>query len=74
MTSVTVCIEASRYVDSDDCLADAARDYAAAVEGLDGWDLDARWEDSQRETILLSVPEWVSCYATPSWAKPLSAR
>lgn len=71
--TMTVRIDARRYVDSDDCLSDAARDYTAAVEGLDGWDLDARWEDDQRETILLSVPEWSSCYAMPSWAKLPSA-
>jgi hypothetical protein len=60
MTTITVRINASRYADSDDCLSDAARDYAATVAGLDGWDLAARWEDGQRETILLSVPEWAT--------------
>lgn len=53
--STTVSIPARRYVDSDDCLADAARDYAAEHD-LVGWDLSPRWEDDQRDTILLTVP------------------
>lgn len=54
-TMTTVRISAKRYTDSDDCLADAAADYARE-HGLDGWDLDARWEDDQRDAILLTVP------------------
>ena len=56
--SQTIRINARKYESSDDCLADAAADYIAAHKGLEGWDLDARWEDEQRDGILLTVPDW----------------
>lgn len=49
-------IAAATYADQDDCLAAAAADYAAA-HNLEGWDLDARWEDDQRDTIILTTPD-----------------
>ena len=48
-------IPASRYDDSDDCLADAAADYAAEHD-LAGWNLSPRWADDERTEILLDVP------------------
>lgn len=56
MARITVSIDARRYADSDDCLTDAARDYAAEHD-LVGWDLSPRWADDQRDAILLDVPE-----------------
>ena len=53
-----VTISARKYQDSDDCLIDAARDYVATHPDLAGWDLEARWEDEQRDAILLTVPTW----------------
>lgn len=54
--NTTVRIDSSRYADHDDCLAAAAADYATA-HGLEGWDLEARWEDDDtRDAILLTVP------------------
>lgn len=56
MSTKTVSIDSSRYADADDCLVAAAADYAAK-HGLDGWQVEARWEDTDtRETILLTVP------------------
>jgi hypothetical protein len=55
----TISIDAAQYADHDDCLAAAAADYADD-HGLEGWDLDARWEggdEGEREVILLTVPE-----------------
>jgi hypothetical protein len=40
----------------DDCLAAAAADVSAQY-GLAGWDLDPRWGDRQRDTILVTVPD-----------------
>lgn len=43
--------------DEDDCLQAAADKYAAA-NGLEGWDLSPRWEDSSvRDTVVLTIPE-----------------
>ena len=53
-------INAKRYEDSDDCLADAAADYAR-VHDLDGWDLSPRWADNlNRHEIVLTVPDWAA--------------
>ena len=51
----TIRVDAARYADEDDSLAAAAAE-VAAERGLDGYDLSPRWEDDQRETILLDVP------------------
>ncbi len=52
----TITIDASKYIDHDDCLAAAAADVSAQY-GLAGWDLDPRWGDRQRDTILVTVPD-----------------
>lgn len=49
-------IAAAKYEDYDDCLQAAADDYAEAHD-LAGWDLDPKWEDEQRNTIILTVPD-----------------
>lgn len=53
----TIKIDAAQYADEGDCLTAAAQDYARDND-LDDWDLDACWEDEQRDTILLTVPDW----------------
>ncbi len=56
--NVTIRIESKRYEGEDDCLAAAARDYAAE-HNLSGWDLSPRWEDDeQRDVILIDVPKF----------------
>lgn len=52
----TIRIPAARYEDYDDCLTAAAND-VAEERGLQGWDLSPRWEDDERDTILIDVPE-----------------
>lgn len=54
--SKQVKIAAAKYEDQDDCLQAAADDYAKA-HGLEGWDLDPKWEDNQRDVIVLTVPD-----------------
>lgn len=45
--------------DQDDCLADAAAEYICTHRELRGYDLSPRWaDDSDRETVTLSVPDW----------------
>jgi hypothetical protein len=56
-TTTAIRIDASRYEDSDDCLRTAA-DAIATDRGLEGWDLSPRWEDDQRDTVLVDVPAW----------------
>lgn len=53
--STTIRIPAAQYVDEDDCLSAAARDYAEQHD-LVGWELSPRWADDQRDEILLDVP------------------
>ena len=53
--SKQVKIAAAKYEDQDDCLQAAADDYAEA-HGLQGWDLAPKYEDEQREVIVLTVP------------------
>ncbi len=55
----TIRIEARQHEDHDDCLAAAAKAYASK-HALEGWDLEARWEDDQRDFILLTVPSAIS--------------
>lgn len=55
MTTITLRIDAAKYADEDDCLAAAAAD-VAQERGLEGWQLDARWENNQRDVILIDVP------------------
>lgn len=54
--SKQVIIPAAQYADQDDCLQAAAADYAEKHD-LAGWDLSPKWEDSQREAIVLTVPD-----------------
>lgn len=59
--SVTIRVRADE--DEDDCLTAAASEYAAE-HGLEGWNLDPRWEDDQRDGILLTVPRTVEAWWT----------
>jgi len=54
--SKNLIVDAWRYEDEDDCLSAAERD-AQVQYGLEGWDLEPRWEDDQRERIVLTVPD-----------------
>ncbi len=54
----TLTMAAKRYEDHDDCLA-AAEAEVKKRYGLEGWNLDARWSDNQRDTILLTVPLYI---------------
>lgn len=51
----TIRIAASRYEDAEDCLSAAAADVASARD-LAGYEFGARWEDDERDTILLDIP------------------
>lgn len=53
----TIRIAAARYEDADDCLG-AAADEIARERGLTGYDLSPRWEDDEREAILLDIPDY----------------
>ena len=53
--TITLRIPASKYESFDDCLS-AAADDVAEERGLQGWELNARWEDDQRDIILIDVP------------------
>jgi hypothetical protein len=48
-------VDASKYEDFDDCLAAATSEYARA-NGLEDWQISARWLDDQRDVIVLTVP------------------
>jgi hypothetical protein len=52
----TIEIDAKLYEDEDDCLSAAQSDYITDHPELEGWELNARWADDQRDTILLDVP------------------
>lgn len=56
--STTIRVKAAQYTGHDDCLSAAAADYVDEHPDLDGYDLDARWEDDERDVILLTVPAW----------------
>ncbi len=51
----TISVPAKKYEDCDDCLHAAEAD-VQAERGLQGWSLNPRWEDNQRDAILLDVP------------------
>ena len=58
-TMTTISVPSSQYEDCDDCLSAAQDDYISdhlELE-LEGWELNPRWSDDQREEILLDVPE-----------------
>lgn len=59
----TIRVAAWRYEDSTNCLRDAAHDLAER-RGLRGWHLNPRWENNQREYILLDIPTWAVRRAT----------
>ena len=53
----TIRVAAARYEDEDDCLSAAAAQIARE-RGLAGYDFDARWEDDERDAILLDIPAY----------------
>lgn len=53
--SITICVPAKAYEDFDDCL-EAAAEAERERRGLDGYDLCPRWEDDERDYILLDIP------------------
>ena len=55
--SKTIKVDAKQYEDCDDCLQ-AAADAAAQEYGCEGYDLNPRWLDDEREIILVDVPDW----------------
>lgn len=55
MNDVTIIRDAAPYAGYDDCLAACAADVAEEY-GLEGWDLEPRWADDERDAILLDVP------------------
>lgn len=57
--SKVISVKAKQYEDYDDSLQ-AAADEVAERLGLQGWDLDARWADDDRDSILLTVPDYVA--------------
>ena len=65
---ITLSLVAKRYEDHDDCLA-AAADDIAAIYGLEGWNLNARWQDDSRETILVDLPGHVRVTGAHIWRK-----
>lgn len=56
MSRKTIEVSAAKYQDCDDCLEAAAADYVRLHPEAAGWDLSARWADSERDVILLDVP------------------
>lgn len=52
----TIEVSAKRYVDYDDSLQAAADDYVSEHLETEGYDMNPRWSDDERETILLDVP------------------
>lgn len=58
MAHTTITVAAARYIDSDDCLADAAADYAKRHPETEGYDMSPRFADANRDVILLDVPSW----------------
>lgn len=54
----TISLPARQFEDHDDCLSAAAESYIESHPDLAGWELSPRWEDDNREAILLDLPEW----------------
>jgi hypothetical protein len=52
----TLAVSAVRYSDNDDSLSAAAKDFVEAHPSAEGWALNPRWEDDDRDMILLDVP------------------
>jgi hypothetical protein len=57
----TIKVAAAQYIDHDDCLAAAAEDYVSEHPVAAGYDLAARWQDDERDAILLDVPNVELC-------------
>ena len=53
--SITISVPSKAYEDFDDCL-EAAAEAERKRRGLDGYNLGARWEDDERDYILLDIP------------------
>lgn len=53
-TTVETTIKSAEFADHDDSLSACAADYAAAHD-LESWHVEARWGDSSREDIVLTV-------------------
>lgn len=53
--SITMRLAAGPFAHHDNCLLAAAA-YFAQGRDLDGYDLSPRWEDNQRDIILLDIP------------------
>lgn len=51
----TIRIESRFYENFDNCLEAAALELSMSM-GLSDWDLCPRWEDDDREIILIDVP------------------
>jgi len=56
MTVRTITLPAKRFEDFDDCLS-AAEDHVASLFGLEYWQVSARWEDTQRDKIIVEIDE-----------------
>lgn len=56
MQNKTVTVRAN--ADADDCFDEAVKSYVATHPELAGWDLSPRWLDDERESIVLTVPDW----------------
>ena len=52
----TLRFKANHWDQYDDCLQ-AVADHVAKHRGLVGWDLNPRWEDDERDVILVDVPK-----------------
>lgn len=53
----TIGIPARLLEDHDDCLAAACDHVREALQDVDGWDLNPRWEGDERTEILVDVPD-----------------
>lgn len=53
MVDGVVELSARKYEDHDDSLASALADVAAAT-GLEAWELEAKWTDSNRDSITVT--------------------
>ena len=53
--TIKITVSSAPYADHDDCLAEAAAEYAADHD-LEGWQVEACWLDDERDEIVLTVP------------------
>lgn len=59
MKTQAIQVSAKQYENSDDSLAAAEQDYLDE-HGLDGWSLNPRWLDDERDVIVLDVPNFLA--------------